>query len=266
MTSNSTPLHSLRRVFNEGFSVHDIAEPLVSFDATATTSEVRSHMDDMGYEVVGVRDKGVVVGYLNKQDLVTGRCGDSIKPFEDSLVVADVTPLPEVVLRLKESPRLFISLLGRVGGIVTRTDLQKPPVRMWLFGMVTLLEMRFTRLIDLCCPDDTWQQFLSDGRVHKARDLLAERTRRNQQISLLDCLQFSDKGQIVARSKQLRELSRFESRRQIEDAFKRLEKLRNNLAHSQDIISGDWEIIVLLSENLDEVLHGPPILREEDTT
>ena len=42
-----------------------------------------------------------------------------------------------------------------------------------------------------------------------------------------------------------------------------LEKLRNNLAHCQDIVTGDWEAIVALSENLDRVLDGPPGLHDE---
>ncbi|MDP6558285.1 MAG: hypothetical protein QGG71_26720, partial [Pirellulaceae bacterium] len=51
----------------------------------------------------------------------------------------------------------------------------------------------------------------------------------------------------------------FERRsQQLEEAAKMLEKLRNNLAHSQDIITNDWETIVTLSERLDEVLEGPP--------
>ena len=88
--------------------------------------------------------------------------------------------------------------------------------------------------------------------------MLAERTRRNQKLTLKDCLQFSDKAQIIARSEQLRSRTRFTSKRQLEDVAKRLEKLRNNLAHSQDIITEDWDTIVALSENLDSVLNEPP--------
>jgi hypothetical protein len=36
-----------------------------------------------------------------------------------------------------------------------------------------------------------------------------------------------------------------------------LEKLRNNLAHSQDIIAGDWDTIVALAENVASILDGP---------
>ncbi len=146
---------------------------------------------------------------------------------------------------------------------MSRTDFDKPAVRMWLFGMVTLVEMRFTRMIERFCLDESWKPFLSDSRIQKAEQLLQERSRRNQSLSILDCLQLSDKAQIIARNSKLREMTRFQSRRQVDEAAKMLEKLRNNLAHCQDIVVGDWEAIVALSENLDRVLEGPPGLYDE---
>ena len=92
---------------------------------------------------------------------------------------------------------------------------------------------------------------------------MQERHRRNQRLTVLDCLQLSDKAQIIARNAKLREMTRFQSRREVEEAAKMLEKLRNNLAHCQDIVVGDWETIVALSENLDRVLDGPPVLYDE---
>ena len=121
-----------------------------------------------------------------------------MRRFDDSQLVAETLPLAQLVLRLANQSRLFVVTLGQIGGVVTRRDIQKPPGRMWLFGMVTLIEMRFSRMIDKYCPNDAWQAFLSDGRIQKARDLLAERRRLAQQISLADCLQFADKVRIIA--------------------------------------------------------------------
>lgn len=253
----SSSLHSLRRVFQESFIVHDIAEPLISFDAITDGDIVRKQMEDTNLEVVGVRKHGRVRGYVQVDDLTGGTCGEHLRDFDPEHIVVDTASLTDLVLMLKDRRRIFVSLLGNVGGIVSRTDLQKPPVRMWLFGMVSLIEMRFNRLIDEFCPDDAWSEYLSAGRVGKARSLQEERNRRNQNVDLLDCLQLSDKAQIFARNDQLRKMMRFESKRQLEEAAKMIEKLRNNLAHSQDIITGDWDTIVRLSENLDSVLEGP---------
>ena len=40
----------------------------------------------------------------------------------------------------------------------------------------------------------------------------------------------------------------FPSRRAAEDAIKTLERLRNNLAHAQDVVTSDWDAIVRLGE------------------
>ena len=85
---------------------------------------------------------------------------------------------------------------------------------------------------------------------------MEERKRRNQNLELIDCLQISDKGQIIARNEEIRRLTRMQSRRQTEQAIKMLESLRNNLAHSQDIISCDWETIVGLCKDMERVISG----------
>ena len=73
-------------------------------------------------------------------------CGEHIQAIDAP--ISETASFADVVLGLADSPRLFVRVLGAVGGIITMSDLQKPPVRMWLFGMITLLEMRMSRLID----------------------------------------------------------------------------------------------------------------------
>jgi hypothetical protein len=256
MNWSAASIENLRRVFAEGFSARDIAEPLVSFDASTAAAEALLLIRDHDFDVVGVRRQGLVVGYLEREHCRDGACADQLREFDQAAVISDTAPLAEVVSRLARSPRLFVRALGAVGGIVTRSDLQKPPVRMWLFGMITLLEMRCGRLIEQLCPAESWRPFLSEGRLQKAQALLEERRRRSQSLQLVDCLQLSDKGQIIAKNEALRRLTRFASRRQVEEGIKALESLRNSLAHSQDIVACDWDTIVMLSEGLDAVITG----------
>jgi hypothetical protein len=173
------------------------------------------------------------------------------------MVLPDSAPLDEVIQALDREPRLFVRGFWQIAGVITRYDLQKAPVRMWLFGMLTLIEMRMTGQIEERYPGDSWSEYLSPARMESARQLLAERRRRNQELSILDCLQFSDKAQIFARSKELRDTTRYTSRKQLERVAKVLQRLRNNLAHSQDIITTDWEAIVDLSTNMRQILNPP---------
>jgi hypothetical protein len=249
---------NIRRVFLEGFTASDVARPLHSFDAEASAEQVGSVMQELAIDVAGVRTAGLVTGFVERESLTVGSCASSARLLEIPLLVEGTLPLAPLVLRLKEQPRLFVTVFGQPSGVVTCWEMQSPAGRMWLFGMISLIELGFGRMIERHCPGNAWQRFLSAGRMEKAQELLADRRRRNQQISLADCLQFADKTTIIARNEELRRLTRFSSRKEIETVGKRLERLRNNLAHSQDVITSDWDTIVALAENLDSILDGPP--------
>lgn len=248
---------NIRRVFEEGFCARDIARSLRSFDAETPLDRASLAMKRHNLTVAAVRTDGHVSGYIQIDSLVGQNCGDSQRAFDPRQLVCGTLPLAQLVLRLHEHPYCFISAWEQACGYVGRIDLHKPPARMWLFGIVTLIEMRFGRLIEKYCSDEGWRAYMSPGRIQKAEMLHADRLRSGQQIHLVDCLQLADKAQIVARVETLRSMTRFTSRRQIEEIGRRIEKLRNNLAHSQDIVTGDWETIVTLAENVGSILDGP---------
>jgi hypothetical protein len=239
---------AVKRIFTEAFVARDIAEPLASFDAGASTAEVRQFMQAKGLSVVGIRSNGEIAGYVEKHSLEDGPCGRSQQTINQARVLSDNAPLLDVLKEMNRAPFLFITVFGTIGGVITPADLQKPPVRMWVFGIVTLIEMRCLELIERHCPADAWKEHLSEGRLQKAQAVLDERGRRNQTVRLIDCLQFSDKGQIIARNEEIRQHTIFASRRQAEDATKKFELLRNNLAHAQDLTKDDLETIVQLCE------------------
>ena len=187
--------YDIDKIFLRSLTVQDIAEPLPSFDSNSPAEDVQAAMELDHLEIVGVREGGYVTGYIKSLPSGDGPCGDYAHPIQEDQVLPGIAPLTDLVLALNRTPFLFVNLLGEVGGIVTRADLQDPPVRMWLFGLITLIEMRFLDLIELRFQDEGWQKYLSNQRLEKALALQAERQRRMQNPRLLDCLQFSDKAQ-----------------------------------------------------------------------
>jgi hypothetical protein len=246
----------LRRLFFEGFSVMDIAEPLVSFDAETPSEQIRILMEEKDFDLVGVRRNGLVQGYARREDLVSGLCGDHCQPFTVDDLVAETSTLLEVIRSLHINDRCFVTVLDHVGAIVTLSDLEKPPVRMFLFGMITMVEMLMTRIIRQRYPNDSWKDFLSEARVDKALTLQQERMRRGQVVDLVDCLQYSDKGWILTYNEEMRAEFQYESRKQARQASKEIETLRNNLAHTQEIIPSGWQRIVLFTSNLERILEA----------
>jgi hypothetical protein len=250
----NTSFYDVHKTFLRSLSVHDIAEPLPSFDSITPAAEARSGMLVGRHAVAGVRQGGFVSGYIEYEALGDGLCGDYTRAFDEESVIADSASLTDVVLKLDRFSRLFVRSLGTVAGLVTRADLQDPPVRMWLFGMITVLEMRFLELIEARFSDESWGRYISPARREKALELMAERRRRGQDARLLDCLQFSDKAQIVVRDETLRSQAGIVSRGRGDEVIKSLERLRNDLAHTQDIIVFDWQTIVAITENLERLI------------
>ena len=95
---------------------------------------------------------------------------------------------------------------------------------------------------------------VSEGRIKKAEELQGERLRRGDTCLLLDCLQFSEKFQLLLEDKDYLSELGFVSKAEGKRAIKRLESLRNHLAHSQDIVSQDWPLIAAISQRLESLV------------
>lgn len=254
MKQLKSSLGDLRRLFTRTITLRDIAEPLVSFDHIQSADEVLAFMQSREFDVVGVREHGVVVGLALRSALKGGTVGDHRQPFSLVDVLADTEPLHSAFDALRDRRHLFVTVLGHVGGIVTRGDLQKAPVRLWLFGLVSLLEMQLLRVIRERFPGESWGALLSEDRVQSASRLFAERQRRNEGNDLSDCLQLGDKAAILMKDPELFALSGFASKRSLESFFKEVGMIRNALAHANDILAGRWPALVDLVSQLESLL------------
>jgi len=246
------PSDRTRALFVSSFSVMDVAEPLVSFDEEAPAPAVRELLERRGWSLVGVRRAGLVDGYAFASDLGGGRLGEHLRPFVADDLVPSTASLVDAIASLDANGRCIVSILGRPGGIVTFRDLEKPPVRMWLFGMITIFETFLARRIRALWPDGAWVDLLPPSRRARAEQLREERRRRGQPDDLLDCVQLADKASLLTKRPEFLERTRFPSKRQADEAFQRIQALRNGLAHSQsELVSTDWKLVVQLAGSVD---------------
>jgi hypothetical protein len=245
-----------KRIFSDLFSAKDIAEPLLSFGAEKDCSEVSKALLVYEQDVASIRIHGAVQGYLLKQDCDNngdGTCSEIMRHFTVDQVVEGDAMFTDVIHVLTRHDYCFVRLLGDIVGVIDRESIDKPLVRMWLFGLITLTEMRIITLIKQFFPDNKWQDLLSATRLQKAEQLQEERLRQNQHCELVDCLQLSDKAQIIIQHQPTFDTLGFRSKKAARRVVKELEQLRNHLAHSQDIASHNWTQIVRMTQRIDEV-------------
>jgi hypothetical protein len=239
------------RLFTEAFAARDLQEPLLSFDAESLNNPGFGRAVPAN-KILGIRRNGVVTGYINCDDLHS-----HLPPEErkiDSRQVVDLeASLTDVIHVLTHFNSCFVSLDGTVVGTISREEMEKPVVRMWLFGIITMIEMLAVNLVRQKWPDNGWKEKISSGRLEKAAQLQAERERRGLATSLLDCLQFSDKIQLLLKDPAFLEGSGFPSLGSAKRALKDLESLRDDLAHGQDITRHDWVPILRLAQRIERL-------------
>ena len=235
----------LRRLFENSVSVQHLSEEFVAVQASGEGSTAGGLMKRRGFDTLGVEEEGSVFGYIERTKLEDGPLEGQIQVFHPSELVADSTPLLDVLPILLGKPRVFVLKGNRVAEIVARADLQKVPVRMLIFGLISLLEMNFLELIREYYPDDGWEEVLSDSRLKSAQDLFELRQQVNEEIDLIDCIQLSDKGTLILKNDKIRVHLGLDPISDGRRELVRIERLRNKLSHAQDIVQGSsWPEII----------------------
>ena len=244
----------LSHTFAQSLSALDLAEPLVSVDENQPIGMAQDLMRKRNVTALGVRRDGLVEAWITKDDQSGGTVGECARAFlPDSVLEVDAS-VETILSRFPGAGHVFVRSLGEVAGVISLRDLQKPAIRMWLFGAVTMLDTNLTWAIQEMFPDDSWRPLISPGRLEKAMSLHAERLRRGTECSLADCLQIKDKTDILVHDREHLAALGLHSRNEAERITRSIEKLRNHLAHAQELEEGDLEIAARLATLIRAIL------------
>jgi hypothetical protein len=251
----------LSRTFSRSLSAIDLAELLVSLDENQPATAALELLRARGLGVLGVRRAGSVAGWVARGDLTGGALGDHVREFRPGDVIDENASLAVVLGALAGTGQVFLEWLGEVAGVITRRDLQKPPLRMWLFGAITVLETNLTWAVETLYPGDSWQEVMTPGRLEKARVLRDERERRDTDCLLIDCLQIKDKADILASDAARLAPLGLKSRREARRLTQEIQTLRNYLAHAQEFAAEHLATAAHLASLIESILRGEAVQR-----
>ena len=255
-----TSFDELRDLLAFNITAHSIFEPLHCCLTDSPADQVAAEMKQLKFDVAGVRatQGGRLLGMVSREGLTKGTAAEHLEPLVPDAVFVDATPMSRVLAALGRREYILVRTRQDANGIVTRADLNKPPVRVYMFGLVSLLEMHMTYWLRTCYPDEAWQHAIAPARVKKARELRAMRESRREDLELVDCIQFCDKRIAVLASTEI--LAKFGLSDQADARAKltQAERLRDLLAHSQsDLDEGaSWPAVVSLAEKTEFMLAG----------
>ncbi|MGI3060635.1 CBS domain-containing protein [Vibrio alginolyticus] len=263
---NGTRFSALKKIFIDSVTVRDIYEPLLCCRDNDPSGHVKETLMHRQFDTAGVIDENQkVIGYVNTSDLKDGIIEQYRLDITIEQIISDSTPLASLLNVLQESEFLYVNHGAKVVGIITKADLNKPPVRVYVFGMLSLFEMHLNSWIRYEYPNNSWQDKLSEQRLAKAEETYELRKRNNQDLSLIDCLQLADKRALLAKSEAFRERFDF-SKKGFERFTRYVEQIRNEIAHSQDsiIASLPWGCFVEVLAEVDRFLTESDRLIEDE--
>lgn len=254
---DAATIESLARTFASGLLAVDLARPLLSLDANQKATEAMRLMRDRSCPVIGVRVEGRITGWVSPADAAQdAELSSMAKPVLPENCLDDKAGIQQVLTHLAGQQQVFLCWLGEPAAVITRNDLQKPPVRMWLFGVVTLLDANMTWAVEALHPNDAWLELISEDRRCKAISLREERHRRGSEVQLVDCLQIKDKADILTKVPERLAQLGLKSRREAERMATDVELLRNHVAHGQELEDTHLETACRLAGSLETILRA----------
>lgn len=244
--------NSLQRLIENGITVGLISEEFYCVKQEDNNPSLYEKLQSLGFDRCGINNGDCLIGYVEPNSKSTSV--EELKPFQIEQIVAETNPLWSVLPRLTESKWLLVLTSSGPPGIATVADLTKQPARLLMFGLISSLEMTLLELIRCEHPDEKWSELLSSGRLDKANELLNLRKENNQEIDLTDCLQLSDKKTICANTERFLEEWGL-TKTNFEKRFRKIEKLRDRLAHAQYLApDGNWSGVVQSLKEADKLI------------
>ncbi len=250
----------LRKIFEHSITVKDISSKFSYCSGDDDSIKIKIKMEKSDFDVMGVQN-GESSGYVFRYDLKTGSISDFMKQFQPSELISETTPLIDLFPILKDRERLFVLCKNKIERIVTRSDLQKAPVRMLIFGFISILEMHLLQIIKQIYPNESWVNQLGEKRVKEAKKIYELRKAKNEALDLVDCIQLADKRDLLINNVNTLKKIGFSSKPSAEKFLIKVEGLRNKLAHAQDIDSGSsWPEIIELTINVESLIQELELL------
>jgi hypothetical protein len=224
-------LDSYNALLNEVFTVEAIMTPAEAFftwpagdGASAPWSRPEAAEYDLvpivrGHEIVGIWEKGA----------------EKAVPLTPDWFVSRDTAIPHLlrVFAEKECEGLLALYGQMIVGLVTPADLNKLPVRAYLYNLIGGLEVGLARLLRQYFHGrvDDMLELLREGSRKKVAGELEQTTAGNAGVAPVEYLHISDLLDVVSREPQLRRMLGYPSRTQAEKDHRGLVELRHVVMH-----------------------------------
>lgn len=217
----------LNQVFTTG-TIMTPLEQVYTWEVDATVSHFDSEDQSQRFDVIPATRNGRIDGLFVGKDR-------QLESLTTQWLVSRDTTIPHLIDLFVESEKLALLVLYRQEaiGIVTPADLNKMPVRIYIYNLLGELELALADLIRNQF-DNTKEslELLSDKRRKEIEDEIGKLEQGNTDVAPVQLLNLSDLINIVCKDKELHRMLDFNSKSACEKSLNGLVHLRNRIMHT----------------------------------
>jgi len=192
------------------------------------------HRDFEDFDFLPVFEGGEIVGLLDRVRALSRkaergkRVADVMAACGEANLISGRSGVRDFIRTADVAPARLVIDGTRISGIVTIADIQKLPVRVAIFSLITHLELLMTEVLsNELGPDGDPFTYLNGKRAKDAWDRWMNLQREQVAIDQLTALELCDKRDLLAKFQPV-DVGRDRIRRELG----RIERLRNQIAHS----------------------------------
>lgn len=181
-------------------------------------------------------DSRIIGMAMRPENLATPLSDCMVNITEDMLISAETCLLHLLHADWKRSPFFLVIQHTSICGIVTKADVNKLPLRVSVFELLSDYEHALTkRLESKLASDESWLSRLDQAQIERLWEQFRRDQRAGLELSLISCAALGIKVEIGWHY--LEELHRFD-RAQID----RITKLRNTISHGKPMITSRFKV------------------------
>jgi hypothetical protein len=190
----------------------------------SSTSDAKELSDKTGYGVIPIKKETGISAYYERKN-------DRIQEIKVNNLISWGSSVSNCLRLFHGNEFFFVNRENTIVGFVNHADLDKVPVRLLFYVLLSKLETVLMNVITSVYKSDSWSNLLSHERIDKIRQIFEAKKKQGLEVDLVSCLNLSDMLTVVQTSTTLLKILDFESRSECEKICGGLDLLRNAIMH-----------------------------------
>lgn len=219
---------------------------LCSFRLREKASNVLEEMEAHNFDVAAVTENGNVQWFVQRKALKAQNSSILLKEVAESImvkyVISEQTKIEELLDLLTKQDFFFVIGKKEVTGLITYADLNRRPVKLLFYLLISELEARLIEMIKHRFPQITDSfKHLRPAQKMEIEGYLKGSRRGDSEISVEQYFSTSHVVTIVVEDSTLREQLGYSSKKQARKNLDPIVSLRNKIMHPRSLIKNREE-------------------------